>query len=340
MQSTTDDRQSILNNQWALKVIEQHLDLKAPVIEDEIRLSTQQVALFYDVDERTIRRYVEKHGEELSRNWYELFVWERLKKAKEVYVQDMNVLNINKKSPQVWFFTFRSFLNIWMLLKESEVAKQLRQTILDIVMNYLNEKWWGTTKYINVNDDAYLTAYKDNIYYRETFLNALKEYIDGGNHKYDYFTDLIYQAIFLENSQEYKLLLKMEKEEDPRHSLYAEVLVVVSQYENWFAHELETKSTELGRKLTELEAKQLFNDFRESPVLEPAREQARTLMASRDKALRQIIHEKLEPYIKTLWKEEYEKFCYEFAEFKGEKNKEMLWLMDENKDIFLRLSDK
>lgn len=337
---STVDRQNLLNNTGALRVIEQHLDLKAPIIDNEMRLTTEQVALFYDIDERTIRRYIDAHRDELGDNGYEIFTWKRLQEAKKVYVKDIHVLNINPKAPQVWFFSFRAFLNLGMLLQESDVARQLRQTMLDIVLEYLNTKWGWNTKYINVNDDTYLLAYRESIDYRKRFTDALRDYIDAWNFKYPYFTNLVYQAIFLENSREYKLLLRLWEKENLRHTLYSEVLTVVSQYENWFAHDLRSRSTQLWRKLTELEAKKLFDDFQQNPILEPTREMARTIMASRDKALRQVLHDKLTPYIETLTPDEYERFCAEYIEYKWSKNKEMLDLMEENKEVFIRLRDK
>jgi len=59
----------------------------------------------------------------------------------------------------------------------------------------------------------------------------------------------------------------------------------------------------------------LFDEFRKNPLLEPFLQQARTLMATRDKALRDVIHEAMEPYVKSLSAEEYERFCREHAEF-------------------------
>ena len=50
----------------------------------------------------------------------------------------------------------RAFLNIGMLLTESEVAKKLRQRILDIVIGTINSRDGGGTKYINWRDRDYL----------------------------------------------------------------------------------------------------------------------------------------------------------------------------------------
>jgi hypothetical protein len=74
--------------------------------------------------------------------------------------------------------------------------------------------------------------------------------------------------------------------------------------------------------------------------MEPLLQQARTLMASRDKALRDILHEAMEPYIQTLSVEEYDKFCREHAEFIGTKSQEFVSIMDDNKDVLLRLKNK
>jgi hypothetical protein len=67
-----------------------------------------------------------------------------LKEFKLRYVKDIDVPN---KTPQIGLFDFRSFLNIGMLLTESEKAKFVRSRILDIVIATINEKCGGGTKY-------------------------------------------------------------------------------------------------------------------------------------------------------------------------------------------------
>ena len=48
--------------------------------------------------------------------------------------------------------------------------------------------------------------------------------------------------------------------------------------------------------------------------MKPIIERARQIMASRDKAFRDIIHENIIPYIKAVPEEEYEKFLYDNSE--------------------------
>ena len=334
------DRQNILNNKPALIEIKKYIGIKSIIIEWEIRFTTKQVAEFYDVDEKTIKRYVDQYFDELHNNGYEVLTGERLKKAKEAYVEDINVPNLEKHAPSLGFFDFRAFLNIWMLLSESERAKQIRSVILNIVIEFLNKTGRWDTTYINQNDQTFLVAYRDSIYYRKRFTDALKTYIDSGNEKYPHFTEKVYEAIFMEKSKQYKLLLKLGSKDNLRHTFYTEVLAVVSSYENWFAHELQKKAKELDRSLTMFEAIELFNELKESPLLEPTKEMARTLMATRDNALRQIIHDKLTPYIQSLSETDYERFCDDYGEVIWWKIKEVVNLIDKHKDVFMRLKDK
>ena len=47
-------------------------------------------------------------------------------------VTDINVGNISNRTPQIAIFDFKAFLNMAMLLAESENAKVLRQIMLDM----------------------------------------------------------------------------------------------------------------------------------------------------------------------------------------------------------------
>ena len=118
--------------------------------------------------------------------------------VKAAPLNDIDVVNmiIDKKSPVLGIFDFRSFLNIGMLLRESEVARELRQTILDIVIDTINQKTGGGTKYINQRDRDFVIIYFKSENYRKDFTNALRDYVEMGNFKYPYFTDNIYKSTF------------------------------------------------------------------------------------------------------------------------------------------------
>ena len=113
-------------------------------------------------------------------------------------VPDINVGNISNRTPQIALFDFKAFLNISMLLVESENAKVLRQIMLDIIIDFVNQRTGGSTKYINQRDRDFISAFLQEENYRREFTDALRDYVSMGNSKYAIYTDKIYQSIFRE----------------------------------------------------------------------------------------------------------------------------------------------
>ncbi len=193
------DRQNILNNQYAMNEIEKAVGIKGILFEGSYRFTKQQIAAFFEVDSRTIERYLKRFKDELTINGYDILRAKRLKDYKlaieKEYVSDIDVgdLIIDPKIPSIGVFDFRSFLNIGMVLTDSEVAKEMRSTILDIVIDTINKKTGGGTKYINQRDSNFVLTYFKNENYRQAFTNALRDYVDMGNFKYPLYTDKIYK---------------------------------------------------------------------------------------------------------------------------------------------------
>lgn len=348
-------RRNILNNKYALEEIEKEVALPSIVFEGTLRYTKRQIATYFDIDERTINRYLETHEKEFIENGYEVLSGNRLRAFKEAFehhynklkdVKDMNVPNMGldvddvdianlAKAPKLGVFTFRAFLNIGMLLTESERAKQLRALILDIVIDALNKKVGGATKYINQREEEFLPSAIREYNYREEFTNALDQYIVDNKWKYSQLTDAVYKNIFHENAKEYKQILKLKAKDNVRSTMYSEVLDLVAAYENGFADCLKKRHEAQGRKLSLSEANICFREFTSSSqaILQPLLEKARTLMASRDMAFRDALHEKLKNYITHLNAEEFEKFL-------GERSKALEERLKDNIDVFKRLKDR
>ena len=148
--SSNIDRQNVLNNKFALKEIQKNADIKGVLFEEKIVFTKEMIARFYDVDVRTINRYIEKNSTELKINGYEVLRGKRLKSflvlLRKGFGKDIDVPT---KITVLSVFDFRAFLNIGMLLVESENARVLRQMMLDIVIDVINQKTGGATKYIN-----------------------------------------------------------------------------------------------------------------------------------------------------------------------------------------------
>ena len=331
------DRQNILNNELALQEIQVSSNIKGILYEGKICLTKNMVAAFFDVEPRTIERYVSDNADELMNNGYEILRGQRLKSfiqcVREQDVPDINVGNISNRTPQLAIFDFRSFLNIAMLLTESENARVLRQLILDIVIDLVNQKTGGGTKYINQRDKDFISTYLQEENYRREFTDALRDYVDMGNAKYAIYTDKIYQSIFKEKAREYREILRLKKNDKVRDTLYSEVLNLVASYECGLAALLKEQSEQLGRKINNWETDDVFRAFEQLPLWKPLVHSARVKMASRDLALRDAFHQHLEEYIQPLESEEYHRFL-------GAEGDEIERLMIENEAVLKRLKER
>jgi len=324
------DRQNILNNYVVLTQLQDYIGLPGMYFNEQYYFTKQQIADFYQIDIVTIERYLEGNEQELKHNGYKVIKGKELKEFKEKFGPH---LNISSKTPQLGLFNFRSLLNIGMLLVESEMAKALRSRMLDIVIDSLNQKTGGSTKYINQRDEDFLNAILKEPQYRKEFTNALNEFLDLGAFKYSYYTDKIYQAIFKEKSEEYKRILKLEAKDNVRDTMYAEVLKLIASFETGLAYEMKLLSEKEGRKISKLEMDNLLISFAVHPLFKPLVDDARTKMATRDYGFRRVLHDNLEQYIDTVSKTDFERFL-------GEKSKTLEDRIDENIDVFKRLKDR
>jgi hypothetical protein len=329
------DRQNILNNPYALQEIEKATRIKGIAFEGKTVVIKEQVSAFFEVTPRTIDNYVEKFGDELRQNGYEVIRGNRLKTfkmtARGQHVNETDFVNI--KVPQLGIFDFRAFLNLAMLITESERARVLRQMILDIVIDTINQRTGGGTKYINQRDEDFLLAWFQEENYRKEFTDALKNYVDMGNFKYPLYTDKIYVSIFREKAQGYRKILRLQDKDKVRDTFYSEILDLVSAYEYGFAKVLEDAFRKKGDKLTSWEVDELFSAFEQQAHWKPLVEKARNKMASRDLAFRDALHERLKGYITPLDQAEFERFL-------GEKSKELVERLEEAKDVMKRLKER
>jgi hypothetical protein len=222
-----------------------------------------------------------------------------------------------------------------MLLVNSNPARELRAFILDVVIDLLNQRLGGSTKYINQRDQEFLPSIIREKHYREAFTNAIDHYIEKSKFKYARLTDVVYLSIFKENAKEYRQVLNLHFSESVRETLYSEVLDLVSSYENGFADFLRKYSEEMERPLSLEEALSVFRQFESMTdgLYQPLREKARSLMASRDMAFRDALHEKLRNYIGPVSEVDYERFL-------GEKSRSLEQRLEENQDVFKRLKER
>jgi hypothetical protein len=328
------DRQNILNNPYALQEIEKAACIRGIPFEGKSVVLKEQVAAFFEVDIRTLNNYLDRNGEELRQNGYEVIRGKRLKEIKLAISENFgSETDFLTKTTVLGVFDFRAFLNLAMLLQESESARLLRQVALDIMIDTINRRTGGGTKYINQRDEDFIIAYFQEENYRKEFTDALRDCVDMGNFKYPLFTDKIYASIFNENAQEYRRILRLHEKDKVRDTFYSEFLDLVASYEYGFGKLLRMVCEKKGRKLDAIEAEKLFRAFEKQPHWKPLVERVRNKMASRDLAFRDALHHQLKDYITPINRDEFERFL-------GEKSKELAERLDEAKDVMKRLKER
>ncbi|HOJ19791.1 MAG TPA: DNA-binding protein [Ignavibacteriaceae bacterium] len=323
------ERQNILNNRFALERIQEYLGIQGIVFENEFKFTKQMIADFYEIDISTVDRYLSKYNDELKHNGYILIRGNLLKDFK---LKFGHLINKATKTTVLGLFNFRAFLNLGMLLIESEKARHMRSKILDIVIDTINRKTGSGTKYINQRDADYLLSAIKEPKYRKEFTDALNNCVEMGNYKYALYTDKIYEYIFREKAKEYRKILRLKEDENVRDTMYAEVLDLIASFETGLAYELNKKRDELGRKLSPSEVDKIFKNFAEHPLQFPHIDKARIKMASRDLHFRDAFHRKLEHYLQAVSPDDFERFI-------GERSIDFYKELEKAEDVFKRLKE-
>jgi hypothetical protein len=326
---STIERQNVLNNRFAVEAIQKALNVEAMFFEGQYCFTKQMVADFYTVEERTIERYLENYEQELKHNGYFLC---KGKLLKELKLQFAPVINVGNKTTVIGLFNFRAFLNIGMLLAESERAKQVRSLILDIVIASIHERTGGGTKYINRRDANYIPSAIAEINYRKSLTSAINQCVDGHQTmKYAQITDYIYKAVFKENAKEYREILKLKDSDKPRETMYAEVLLMIAAFENGVGYEIKERFKENGGQLLSMqEVYTIIDKFAEHPFQQPHLNDVRTKMASRDLSFRDAYHGNIAEYLKAVTPEEYERFI-------GNESIDFDSILEASQDVLKRL---
>lgn len=92
---STIQRQNILNNKYALQRIQEYIGLEGMLFEGEYKFTKSMVSSFFNIDERTLERYLEQFSDELKHNGYILI---RGKALKELKLQFAPVINVGSKA--------------------------------------------------------------------------------------------------------------------------------------------------------------------------------------------------------------------------------------------------
>ena len=203
--------------------------------------------------------------------------------------------------------------------------------ILDFVIATIHEKTGGGTKFINRRDINYIPVAITEENYRKNLTSAISQYVQGHpTNKYAQVTDLIYQAVFKENAREYRKILRLDSKDSVRHTLYAEVLLVISSFENGVGAAIREKAQIKNAPITLEEVEEIVVQLSESPMQQPYLADARSKMASRDLSFRDAYHENIAEYLRAVTPDEFERFI-------GDQSIDFDRILESNKDVLKRL---
>ena len=302
-------RQNVLNNKYALEEVQKVVGLRGILFEGELKFTKQQLASFFEVSDRTINSCLTRNDTELRNNGYEVIEGNRLKNFKLAFCDgDDREVNFLIKSNKLGIFNFRAFINISMLLSKSDRAREVRSLVLDIVIDTINKRTGGNTKYINQRDEDFVFNLLNNRDYHKELVLALRDCVDLGNIKYLMYNDKVYRSVFREDADEYRKVLKLTNEDDERHTMYAEVLDLIASFEAGFADEIRQEFARLGRKLSQVETNTLYAKFEQQRLWLPLVNKARSKMASRDLCFRDALHANLTEYIGAVSVDDFDRF--------------------------------
>ncbi|MBR3022495.1 MAG: DNA-binding protein [Bacteroidaceae bacterium] len=328
------DRQNVLNNRFALEEVQRVIGLKGIIFEKEYKFTKHQVASFFDVTDRAISNCLKSNENELRKNGYDVLKGNRLKmfklSAAKADVWEVNFLN---KTPQLGVFNYRSFINLAMLLSKSDRAREVRSIILDIVLDTINKRTGGNTKYINQRDEDFIFNLLQNKDYHRELVIALRDCVNLGKIKFIIYNDKIYKTVFREDADEYRKILRLGSEDDERNTMYSEVLDIIASIETGFADVLRKEYEKKGRQLSQQEADDLYVNFEKQRLWVPLINKARQKMVSRDLCFRDALHEKLSDYIGAVSSEDFDRFI-------GEKSMELSERLETYIEALKRLKDR
>jgi hypothetical protein len=327
-------RQNVLNNKYALEEVNNAIGLRGVVFEGELKFTKQQLISFFEVTNRTIYNCLSNNEQELRKNGYDVIEGNRLRNFKLAISGDAHSeVNFTIKTHKLGIFNFRAFINLAMLLTKSERAREIRSLVLDIVIDTINKRTGGNTKYINQRDEDFVFNLLNNKDYHKEMVFALRDCVDLGNIKYLLYNDKVYRSIFKEDADEYRKVLKLSNEDDERHTMYSEILDLIASYEAGFADELRKEYVRLGRKLSQTETDLLYTKFEQQRLWVPLVNKARSKMASRDLCFRDALHTNLTEYIDAVSADDFERFI-------GDKSMELSKRLENYIEALKRLKDR
>ena len=183
-----------------------------PKLSNTVEVTLQMAANYYDVPIETVRSIIKRNRSEF--NEYEeirLLKGKALSEFKSVVHDEPSLSGINS----LQLLSRRGLLRLGMLLTESEVAKAIRNYLLNVEeVSTEEQKRWAVEREISKRERRQLT-------------DAIQEFYNGtlkAGMEYATFTNLVYKVIFDMNATQLKQSYELSKNDPLRDSFTTEDL--------------------------------------------------------------------------------------------------------------------
>ena len=124
--SLRDNQVAELSHQRAEDILRKVKSLYFALWQGTGTTTTSALVDYYEVSGETIQKVIQRHRDELNSDG--------LKRIRGKVLKDVvDILSISKKTPQLTIWTPRAALRLGMLLKDSEIAKAVRTSLLNTV---------------------------------------------------------------------------------------------------------------------------------------------------------------------------------------------------------------
>lgn len=192
-----------------------------PHLTKDMKSTIQQAAAYYEVPEDTVKKVLQRNGDEFSEDGIAM--------VKVNDIQQMGICeghSVPSKTRKLTLLPKRAVLRLGMLLTESEVAKTVRNYLLNLEeVAEPDQKEWSLQRELSKAK-------------RRTVTDAIRDYIEESPNKrwqYKHFTDLVYRKIFGKSAKELRLEMCVRDNDQLRDNLTAHELEVLEKAEVFIA---------------------------------------------------------------------------------------------------------
>lgn len=192
-------------------------------ITNDMVLSVEQVANYYEVSKKAIDTVIMRHRDELEEDGITVLKGDELDKFKSI-VCDLHGEDgkISNKTRAFTILTRRAVLRIGMLLTTSFVAKQIRNYLLNIEeISTQEQKQWAVKREAGKIE-------------RKRMSTAIKNYLPESENKrfaYPNYTNMIYKILFNKDAKHLRLERNVKDNDLLRDSFEGKELEMVAEAE-------------------------------------------------------------------------------------------------------------